>query len=138
MPTSQTAWLRAACGEIVTLLERGLTPSGGDGDEECDQEDGSEDQERQRERSSDQDPFALGAEAHGERARVVRGHDPVRTAQDPESDQAIQHGLGDMPGPPRSYSHSIVLGGFDEMSSATRFTAGISLMIRLEIVSSRS
>jgi hypothetical protein len=36
------------------------------------------------------------------------------------------------------YSHSMVLGGFDEMSSATRFTAGISLMIRLEIVSSRS
>jgi hypothetical protein len=36
------------------------------------------------------------------------------------------------------YSHSIVDGGFDEMSSATRFTPGISLMIRLEIVSSRS
>jgi len=36
------------------------------------------------------------------------------------------------------YSHSIVDGGFDEMSRATRFTAGISLMIRLEIVSSRS
>ncbi len=36
------------------------------------------------------------------------------------------------------YSHSIVLGGFDEMSSATRFTSGISLMIREEIVSSRS
>src|SRR5204862_8112287 len=35
------------------------------------------------------------------------------------------------------YSHSIVEGGFDEMSSATRFTPGISLMIRLEIVSSR-
>ena len=29
-------------------------------------------------------------------------------------------------------------GGFDEMSRATRLTAGISLMIRLEIVSSRS
>jgi len=36
------------------------------------------------------------------------------------------------------YSHSIVEGGFDETSSATRFTPGISLMIRLEIVSSRS
>ncbi len=36
------------------------------------------------------------------------------------------------------YSHSIVDGGFDEMSRATRLTAGISLMIRLEIVSSRS
>jgi hypothetical protein len=31
-----------------------------------------------------------------------------------------------------------VLGGFEEMSSATRFTAGISLMNRLEIVSSKS
>ena len=38
----------------------------------------------------------------------------------------------------RSYSHSIVAGGFDDRSSATRFTPGISLMIRLEIVSSRS
>jgi hypothetical protein len=36
------------------------------------------------------------------------------------------------------YSHSIVEGGLDEMSRATRFTAGISLMIRLEIVSRRS
>jgi hypothetical protein len=36
------------------------------------------------------------------------------------------------------YSHSMVDGGLDEMSSATRFTAGISLMIRLEIVSKRS
>jgi hypothetical protein len=35
------------------------------------------------------------------------------------------------------YSHSIVDGGFEEMSRATRLTAGISLMIRLEIVSSR-
>ena len=38
----------------------------------------------------------------------------------------------------RRYSHSIVAGGFDEMSSATRFTPGISLMIRLEMTSSRS
>ena len=30
------------------------------------------------------------------------------------------------------YSHSMVAGGFDEMSSATRFTSGISLMIREE------
>jgi hypothetical protein len=36
------------------------------------------------------------------------------------------------------HSHSIVAGGFDEMSSATRFTPGISLMMRDEIVSSRS
>ena len=36
------------------------------------------------------------------------------------------------------YSHSIVAGGFELMSSATRLTPGISLMIRLEIVSSRS
>src|SRR6185437_30153 len=38
----------------------------------------------------------------------------------------------------RAYSHSIVDGGFDEMSSATRLTAGISFMIRLEIVSRSS
>jgi hypothetical protein len=36
------------------------------------------------------------------------------------------------------HSHSIVAGGFEERSSATRFTPGISLMIRLEMVSSRS
>ena len=36
------------------------------------------------------------------------------------------------------HSHSIVAGGFELMSSATRLTPGISLMIRLEIVSSRS
>ena len=37
-----------------------------------------------------------------------------------------------------AYSHSIVAGGLDERSRATRFTAGISLMMRLEIVSRRS
>ena len=36
------------------------------------------------------------------------------------------------------HSHSIVLGGLDEMSSATRFTWGISLMIRLDTFSSNS
>ncbi len=36
------------------------------------------------------------------------------------------------------YSHSMVAGGFDEMSRQTRLTEGISLMMRLEIVSSRS
>ncbi len=36
------------------------------------------------------------------------------------------------------YSHSIVDGGFDVMSSTTRFTAGTSFTIRDEIVSSRS
>jgi hypothetical protein len=39
---------------------------------------------------------------------------------------------------PDGYSHSMVAGGFDERSSATRFTAGISFVIRLEITSSRS
>jgi hypothetical protein len=38
----------------------------------------------------------------------------------------------------RRYSHSIVAGGLLLRSSATRFTPGISLMIRLEIVSNRS
>lgn len=36
------------------------------------------------------------------------------------------------------YSHSIVAGGLLEMSSATLFTPGTSLMIRLEARSSRS
>ena len=39
---------------------------------------------------------------------------------------------------PRSYSHSIVAGGFEERSRATRLTPGTSLTIRLEIVSSSS
>ena len=37
-----------------------------------------------------------------------------------------------------AYSHSIVAGGFEEMSRATRFTPGISLMIRPEIASRTS
>src|SRR5262249_8340678 len=42
------------------------------------------------------------------------------------------------PALPAAYSHSIVDGGFDGMSSTTRSTAGTSLTIRDEIVSSRS
>ena len=98
MPSPRNRLAPRGCGEIVTLLERGLTPSGGDGYEESDQEDHPEDQERQRDRGSDQDPFALGSETFGERTRVVGRHDPVGAAQNPESDQSIQHGLGDMPG----------------------------------------
>ena len=64
--------------------------------------------------------------------------------------QAQLPAAADLPNPPveandhtfgreaAPYSHSIVEGGFDEMSSATRFTPGSSLMIRLEIVSRRS
>ena len=37
-----------------------------------------------------------------------------------------------------SYSHSIVPGGFDVMSSVTRFTCAISLIIREATFSSRS
>ena len=36
------------------------------------------------------------------------------------------------------HSHSMVAGGFEEISSATRFTCGTSLMMRLEIVWSTS
>ena len=36
------------------------------------------------------------------------------------------------------YSHSMVAGGFELMSRATRFTPATSLMIRLEARSSRS
>jgi len=41
-------------------------------------------------------------------------------------------------GRPRAYSHSIVAGGLEEMSRATRLTSRISLMIRFETRSSRS
>jgi hypothetical protein len=37
-----------------------------------------------------------------------------------------------------SYSHSMVAGGFEEMSRATRLTSRISLMIRFETRSRRS
>jgi hypothetical protein len=57
----------------------------------------------------------------------------VAADSEPESETRNHNHFG-----AAGYSHSIVLGGFDEMSSATRFTAGISLMIRLEIVSRRS
>ncbi len=40
--------------------------------------------------------------------------------------------------PAASYSHSIVAGGFEEMSRATRLTPGTSLMIRFDTRSSRS
>src|SRR4051812_49799206 len=39
---------------------------------------------------------------------------------------------------PRTHSHSMVAGGLELKSRATRLTPGISLMMRLEIVSSRS
>src|SRR6185312_3529532 len=39
---------------------------------------------------------------------------------------------------PEGHSHSMVAGGFDVTSSTTRFTPGISLTIRPEIVSIRS
>src|SRR4029078_1197173 len=40
-------------------------------------------------------------------------------------------------GPSLVYSHSIVAGGFEVTSSTTRFTPGISLTIRPEIISIR-
>ena len=52
------------------------------------------------------------------------------------SARAAENASGRRPAP--SHSHSIVAGGFEEMSSATRLTPRISLMIRLETRSSRS
>ncbi len=66
---------------------------------------------------------------------IGRERPPGRT---PEAEAVNDPGLSVALDLPSCYSHSIVEGGFDEMSSATRFTAGISLMILLEIVSSRS
>jgi hypothetical protein len=48
-------------------------------------------------------------------------------------DGAVRGGGGEP-----AYSHSIVAGGFDEMSRATRLTPATSLMIRFEARSSRS
>ena len=45
--------------------------------------------------------------------------------------------IGGLTGP-RAYSHSIVPGGLDVMSSTTRPTGRISLIMRLAICSSRS
>ena len=44
----------------------------------------------------------------------------------------------DAPGRRNPYSHSIVPGGFDVMSSVTRFTCAISLIMREATRSSRS
>src|SRR4051794_8698512 len=63
---------------------------------------------------------ALPARVHREAAYLSPGSDPDR-------------GLT-----PETHSHSMVAGGFELRSSATRFTPGISLMILLEIVSRRS
>jgi hypothetical protein len=77
-------------------------------------------------------------EAHPQRPRVVGRQQPIAAPHRPHANQSIHDGRSGYARLARSYSHSIVLGGFDEMSSATRFTVGISLMIRLEIVSSKS
>jgi hypothetical protein len=70
-----------------------------------------------------------GGQPHGRERFTVT----ARSCQAPL--RVARHGLWDGP---FAYSHSMVLGGLLEMSSATRFTPGISLMMRLEIRSSRS
>src|SRR5213078_2702319 len=75
-------------------------------------------------------PLALGRAERGERGRDRErgvGRAPQRLRR-----------RRSRPLPGGCYSHSIVEGGFDVMSSTTRFTAGTSLTIRDEIVSSRS
>ena len=52
---------------------------------------------------------------------------------------AMLHAPGSTGSPPTAlYSHSIVDGGFDEISKTTRLTPFTSLMMRLEILPSRS
>ena len=64
------------------------------------------------------------------RRRVLTGTEFRQTASmTPE----LGDGLG-----PEHYSHSMVPGGFDVMSSTTRFTSRISLIMREAICSSRS
>ena len=53
-------------------------------------------------------------------------------------EQAGEDAYEQPPDDPADYSHSIVPGGFDVMSSVTRFTCGISLIIREATFSSRS
>lgn len=63
-------------------------------------------------------------------------------AGDQQADGPNRHDVASLPssvgGSRHGYSHSMVPGGFEVMSSTTRFTAGTSLMIRLLIRSSRS
>ncbi len=67
-----------------------------------------------------------GAVGHGEVLELV---DPVEGAEPAE---VVQRGTG------HGHSHSMVPGGFDVMSRATRLTPSTSLMIRLDSRSRRS
>ena len=69
------------------------------------------------------------------RPGLVRRRPPLRPG-------GLPPGVGqlvlELPSARRAHSHSIVPGGFDVMSSVTRFTCGISLIIRDATLSSRS
>ena len=85
-------------------------------------------------------PLALGREERRERARA-RGRGARGPPERVRGRGACALPRGRLPRPAcalRRYSHSIVDGGFEVMSSTTRFTAGTSFTIRDEIVSSRS
>ncbi len=73
---------------------------------------------------------------HGPRAvhLEARGSRGGQRTDGPPSDRTTMTKGGERP----SYSHSMVPGGFDVMSSVTRLTPSTSLMIRVEIRSSRS
>ncbi len=71
-------------------------------------------------------PTLTGAGSHGEVLELV---DAVEGAEPAE---AVQRGTG------HGHSHSMVPGGFDVMSRATRLTPSTSLMIRLDSRSRRS
>jgi hypothetical protein len=75
----------------------------------------------------------------------VRRENRPATAAAPVSDVSLALLIfaetGQLSNPPiggARYSHSIVAGGFEERSKATRLTPGISLMIRPASASSRS
>ena len=103
--------------------------------EKDDQREENDDQDPDRDQDSKRNEDSTYAEVVRERkvCRHVDGLPPAWPVPPPANCPATAIGPVDL-----GYSHSMVLGGFDEMSRATRLTAGISLMTRLEIVSSRS
>jgi len=77
-----------------------------------------------------QDPHETPGTAATPSRTAARATDNTRTPAPPPHDAA--------PAANPFYSHSIVAGGFEEMSRAQRLTPRISLMMRLETRSRRS
>ena len=81
------------------------------------------------------DQILVGVRLDGIAELEARGRDEAGL---PVDQRAVAIEREDVEVPVLDYSHSIVPGGFDEMSSATRLTPATSLITRLEMRSSRS